>query len=248
MEYAVVIPTLNEGQNIGPLLDAVLAVDARLHAIVVDDGSRDGTIEAVQQRESTGRVQLIARGKKMGYASAVQDGMRLALKDGANWILQMDADWSHDPKYLPAILAKSASCDLVIGSRYIPGGGTQNWGIDRKVLSAGANALARTILRLPIRDTTGGFRCWRRDLLEKARVLEVDVQGYAFLFVTADRCRRIKARFGEVPIIFVDRQYGKSKMSRAVIFEAVRVLGMLGLLHFTGRSPDRFLKTKTPAR
>ena len=242
MQIAVVIPTLNEGENIGPLLDAILQIDARLHAIVVDDGSRDGTIEAVEAKKGSDRVHLIARGKKLGYASAVQDGMRLALKEGADLVLQMDADWSHDPKYLPEILKRSETCDLVIGSRYVPGGGTQNWGADRKILSATANALARNLLRLPIRDATGGFRCWHRALIEKARVLEVDVQGYAFLFVTADRCRRTGAKFGEVPIIFVDRQYGKSKMSRAVILEAVRVLATLWLLRITRRNPNRFLK------
>jgi dolichol-phosphate mannosyltransferase len=169
-------------------------------------------------------VHLIERGKKMGYASAVQDGMRFAMQRGAQFILQMDADFSHDPKYLPQIIEKSRNCDLVIGSRYIPGGGTRNWGVDRKILSGGANLLARTLLNLPARDCTGGFRCWRRELIENSRVLDVRVEGYAFLFVTLDRVRNCGATIGEVPIIFVDRQYGKSKMSRRIIQEAVRVL------------------------
>ncbi|HEX8834229.1 MAG TPA: glycosyltransferase, partial [Abditibacteriaceae bacterium] len=153
MEIAVVIPTLNERDNIGPLLNGILSTDNRLQAIVVDDGSVDGTGDAVTRlaaeyaaRSADGetRIHLIARGRKLGYASAVQDGMRFALKSGARLVLQMDADFSHDPKYLPQILERSAECDLVIGSRYVPGGGTQNWGIDRTVLSGGANALART--------------------------------------------------------------------------------------------------------
>ena len=238
MEIAVVIPTLNEADNIARLLEQVLAADARLHAIVVDDGSRDGTGELVEKaraastRESefgVPRVHLIARGKKLGYASAVQDGMRFALENGAQMVLQMDADFSHDPKYLPAILEKSAHCDLVIGSRYVKGGGTENWGIDRKILSGTANTLARTMLKLPSRDCTGGFRCWKRSLLEEARVLDVRVQGYAFLFVTLDRVRNCGAQIGEVPIIFVDRQFGQSKMSRRIILEAVRVLTRLWL-------------------
>lgn len=236
MQIAVVIPTLNEADNIARLLQLVLAADARLHAIVVDDGSRDGTAQLVEQaREAStrehgaSRVHLIARGRKLGYASAMQDGMRFALRHGAQMVLQMDADFSHDPKYLPAILEKSATCDLVIGSRYVRGGGTENWGLDRKILSGTANALARTMLKLPARDCTGGFRCWKRSLIEEARVLDVRVQGYAFLFVTLDRVRNCGARIGEVPIVFVDRQFGKSKMSRRIIFEAVRVLTRLWL-------------------
>jgi dolichol-phosphate mannosyltransferase len=229
------VPTLNERDNITPLLEAILAADERLHAIVVDDGSADGTAELVTElvakysTRGSERIHLIARGRKLGYASAVQDGMRFALQHGAQLVLQMDADFSHDPKYLPALLEKIKNYDLVIGTRYVPGGGTANWGLDRKILSGGANALARTLLGLRVRDCTGGFRCWRRELIEKSGVLDVNVQGYAFLFVTLDRCSKLKARVGEVPIIFVDRQYGKSKMSRRIIFEAMRVLFRLWL-------------------
>jgi len=227
-ELAVVVPTLNEAENIPALLDGIMAADARLHAIIVDDGSRDGTALLVQekQRQYPGRIHLIERGRKMGYASAVQDGMRLAIKNGAQRILQMDADFSHNPERLPALIAKSEEedYDLVIGSRYIPGGGTENWGIDRKILSGGANLMVRTLLNLKARDCTGGFRCWKRELILQSDALELKVEGYAFLFITMDRCARRNAKIGEVPIIFVDRQYGKSKMSRRIIMEAVRVL------------------------
>jgi len=230
MDMAVVIPTLNERENIGSLLDGILNADARLHAIIVDDGSADGTAELVTSiaqsyiERGADRVHLLERGRKLGYASAVQDGMRYALKHGAQTVLQMDADFSHDPKYLGSILAKSPDYDLVIGSRYVKGGGTRNWGIDRKILSGGANALVRLLLGLKVRDCTGGFRCWKRELIEKAGVLDFKVEGYAFLFITLDRCVRANARIGEVPIIFVDRQFGKSKMSRRIIMEAARVL------------------------
>lgn len=235
IEVAVVIPTLNESGNIGRLLDGILSADPRLVAIVVDDGSHDGTdtivLERAEQEKAKGRarVHLIERGRKMGYASAVQDGMQLAMRSGARLILQMDADFSHDPKYLPALLAKSVDCDLVVGSRYVPGGGTRNWGMDRKILSAGANALARTLLKLPVRDCTSGFRCWKRELIERAGVLDIHVEGYAFLFIASDKVRQTGARIGEVPIIFVDREYGKSKMSRRIVLEAVRVLVRLSL-------------------
>ncbi len=238
MEIAVVVPTLNERENIEPLVQQILAADARLHVIVVDDGSSDGTAQWVQAfadspAPAASRVHLIDRGRKLGYASAIQDGMRLALENGAVWILQMDADFSHDPKYLPEILSKMArdNCDLVIGSRYVPGGGTRNWGIDRKIMSAGANNLARALLELPAHDCTAGFRCWKRELIEKSGVLDVQVQGYAFLFMTLYRCAQLGAKVGEVPIIFVDRQYGQSKMNRRIAVEGVRVLWKLWWQH-----------------
>lgn len=229
-EIAVVVPTLNERLNIEPLLDGILAADPRLHVLIVDDGSQDGTSDYVSQRaQSEPRVHLLNRGQKLGYASAVQDGMRVAMQHQAERIVQMDADFSHHPKYLPAILKKSERCDLVIGSRYTRGGGTQNWGLDRQVLSAGANLLARTLLGLRVRDCTSGFRCWKSELIGRAGILEVRVEGYAFLFLATDLCRREKARIGEVPIIFADRTAGQSKMSRGIIFEAMRVLGRLWL-------------------
>jgi dolichol-phosphate mannosyltransferase len=237
MEMAVVVPTLNEGENIAKLLDGIMQADARLHAVIVDDGSADETEAAVQQKTreyssgDTSRIHFIQRGRKLGYASAVQDGMRFALRSGATRILQMDADFSHNPQRLSALIAKSENedLDLVIGSRYVTGGGTENWGWDRKILSGGANLLVRTMLGLKVRDCTGGFRCWKRELIERAGVLDLKVEGYAFLFITMDRCVRLKAKVGEVPIIFVDRQFGKSKMSRRIIFEAMRVLFRLAL-------------------
>ena len=233
---AVVIPTLNERDNLPALLDGILSADARLHVLIVDDGSRDGTSDYVLERaQSEPRVHLLNRGQKLGYASAVQDGMRLAMEHGAARIIQMDADFSHHPKYLPAILKKSERCDLVIGSRYTRGGGTRNWGLDRQMMSAGANFLARTLLGLRVRDCTSGFRCWKADLIERAKVLDVRVEGYAFLFLVTDLCRRQNAKIGEVPIIFADRMHGKSKMSRSIIFEAVQVLARLWLRRLTGR-------------
>ncbi len=239
MEAAVIVPTLNENGNIGSLLDGIMGADPRLHAIIVDDGSTDGTDVTVQARMDAGdgqssRIHLIERGRKMGYASAVQDGMRYALEKKCPLILQMDADFSHDPGYLPALLAKSADCDLVMGSRYIAGGGTKNWGLDRKILSGTANWLARTLLRLPVRDCTGGFRCWHADLIRRAGVLDQRIEGYAFLFVTLELCHRAGARFGEVPIIFFERQHGKSKMNRRIILEAVRTLFALWFRRLKG--------------
>lgn len=233
MEIAVVIPTLNEASNIEPLLEGIFAAHPTIHAIIVDDGSTDGTDEVVNRCaqkyfcDGDSKVLLIERGSKKGYASAVQDGMRLALEKGATRIVQMDADLSHNPEHLPAILAKSETCDLVLGSRYIPGGGTRNWGWDRKVLSGTANGLVRLLLGVKARDCTGGFRCWQREWIEKCGILDLKVEGYAFLFIALDRAYRANAVIGEVPIIFNDREHGQSKMSRKIIFEAMKVL--LGL-------------------
>lgn len=235
MEMAVVVPTLNEQGNIEALIDGILAADERLHVIVVDDGSTDGTTETVEQisraqaASGAGRVHLIARGRKMGYASAVQDGMACALDHGARLVLQMDADFSHDPSYLPALLAQSEENELVIGSRYVRGGGTRDWSLKRRLLSRGANTLARALLRLPLHDCTGGFRCWHADLIARCGVLDSRVQGYSFLFMTLDRCRRSGARIGEVPIVFTERRFGQSKMNGAIIREAVGVLFRLWL-------------------
>jgi dolichol-phosphate mannosyltransferase len=245
MEIAVVVPTLNERGNIVDLIEGVLKADARLHIVVVDDGSSDGTAElvaaAAHEYSARGRecVHLIQRGRKLGFASALQDGMRYALKHDAQFVLHMDADFSHDPKYLPEILAQSRSCDLVIGSRYIRGGGTRNWGMGRKILSAGGNSMVRLLLRLPVRDCTSGFRCWRRELIEKAGVLNLSVEGYAFQFLALERCFRAGALIVEVPILFVDRRHGKSKMSRRIILEATRALSGLWWQRLTRPSARR---------
>lgn len=233
MQIAVVIPTLNEASNIEPLLEGIFAAHPSIHVIIVDDGSTDGTESEVSRCakkyfcDGVSKVHLIERGRKKGYASAVQDGMRLALQEGATHVVQMDADLSHNPAHLPAILDKIETCDLVLGSRYIPGGGTRNWGWDRKVLSAGANGLVRLLLGIKSRDCTGGFRCWRREWIEKCGILDLKVEGYAFLFIALERCHRAGATIGEVPIIFNDREHGKSKMSRKIIVESIKVL--LGL-------------------
>jgi glycosyltransferase involved in cell wall biosynthesis len=236
VQAAVIIPTLNEAGNIVSLLDGILNADERL--IAYCGGRR---LELMAPINEYSNAPLSRRKKAANECTLSSAAKRWATprqcRTECDWryrrarvsVLQMDADFSHDPKYLPSILEKSKSCDLVIGSRYVPGGGTRNWGLDRKILSGGANALARRMLKLPARDCTGGFRCYKRELIECSGVLDVHVQGYAFLFVTLDLVRRAGARIGEVPIIFVDRQHGQSKMSRSVIMEAVRVLFRLWL-------------------
>lgn len=232
---AVVVPTLNERGSIGRLLDDILSAHPNLHIVIVDDGSTDGTREYVREWEGDGGpdapgmgcVHLLTRDGKRGYASAVQDGMRFALERGAPFILQMDADGSHAPRYLPALLEAAATHDLVIGSRYVPGGGTCNWHWTRRVLSRAGSAFAHLLLRLPAHDCTGGFRCWRAETLVQSGILDAPLDGFAFQFAALDRARRLGAAVAEVPITFADRTEGRSKMSGRIVWEGVKVLASL---------------------
>lgn len=221
MRAYVLIPTYNERENVGTLIPQVLEADERLHVLVIDDNSPDGTAQVVEEwQQESSRVHLLKRAGRLGYGTAVREGIQCALKEGADWIIQMDADFSHDPRALPDLLARMDDSDLVIGSRYVPGGGTQNWGWTRRFLSATANRVARTLLGLPVADCTGGFRCYRRELVERVRLWEIQAEGYGFLSAGLYRCHRMGARIAEVPIIFVDRRFGKSKLSKRVIYEA----------------------------
>lgn len=230
MDYCVAIPTFNELDNIQQLVSQVLATDPRLHVVVVDDASPDGTGAWVEDHSQTEpRVHALRRGGRFGYASAIKDGLRFGLDRGARFVLHMDADFSHDPSHLPQILAASQAYDVVVGSRYIPGGGTRNWGLHRRLLSSGANLVARTVLGLGVHDCTGGFRCYRRETFDKVDLFSIEVEGYGFLVAILFRLQQAGLRVGEVPIVFVDRQYGKSKLSRRIILEAMWLVFRLGL-------------------
>jgi dolichol-phosphate mannosyltransferase len=218
----VVVPTYNEAENIGQLIPQILA-QPRFRVLVVDDGSPDGTgtqVAAMSRDEP--RIGLLSRSGKQGLGSAYIAGFRRALAEGAEYIFEMDADFSHDPRYLPALLAAAEQGnDLVIGSRYVPGGGTTDWGLMRQIISRGGNIYAGIILGLPIADSTGGFRCYRRRVLETIDLGAVRSNGYAFQIEMAYRVRRAGFHIGEVPIIFPDRRVGHSKMSRRIVIEAL---------------------------
>jgi dolichol-phosphate mannosyltransferase len=221
-DCTVIIPTYNEADNIGQLIPQVLAYP-RCRILVVDDSSPDGTGALVERlaREEP-RIGLLARPGKLGLGTAYIAGFRQALAQGARLIVEMDADFSHDPRYLPALIdAASSGYDLVLGSRYVRGGGTTDWGLSRKLISRGGNLYAGIILGLPIADSTGGYRCYRRSLLEAINLDAVRSNGYAFQIEMAYRARAAGARIGEVPIIFPDRRVGKSKMSRRIVLEAL---------------------------
>lgn len=221
-DCTVVIPTYNERENIAELIQRILEM-SRFRVLVVDDNSPDGTAAIVAELAADEpRVGLLLRPEKRGLGSAYVAGFRRALAEGAAFICEMDADFSHDPSYLPQLLAAAETrYDLALGSRYVPGGGTTDWGIIRQLISRGGNLYARAILGLPVMDATGGFRCYRRRVLETINLDDIQSNGYAFQIELVYRTMRAGFRIGELPIIFPDRRVGRSKMSRRIVLEAL---------------------------
>ena len=228
----VVLPTYNERENLEPLRTAsrpVLAQSAPAHTIlVVDDSSPDGTgdlADDLARRDPHMRV--MHRPRKDGLGQAYVAGFELALREGAELVLEMDADFSHDPAYLPAMIAAAADADVVLGSRYVAGGGTRNWGRLRRLVSRGGCWYARTVLDLDVRDLTGGFKCFRRAVLEALDLEQIRSQGYAFQVELTYRALQLGFRVKEVPIVFTDRRVGQSKMSRRIVAEAIWMIPAL---------------------
>ena len=219
----VIVPTYNERENIRRLIESVLAQDPRIDMLVVDDGSPDGTGAIVEEiGASNPRVHLLSRAKKMGLGTAYVAGFRWALARDYAYVLEMDADFSHDPAHLPQFLAAIENTDLVLGSRYQEGRVTVvNWPINRLILSYLANMYARAITGLHVWDATGGFKCFRRSVLEAIDLDHVRSNGYAFQIEMTFRAVRKHFRITEIPIVFVDRTEGTSKMSPHIVREAV---------------------------
>jgi dolichol-phosphate mannosyltransferase len=223
LQLAVVTPTYNEADNLGRLASALFALPLDLHLLVVDDNSPDGTGHVADELATAnpGRVQVLHRTGKMGLSTAYLQGFQRALQSGAEAVVQMDADLSHDPSALPAMVDCLKSCDVVLGSRYIPGGRVdERWPLWRKGLSAWGSFYARTILGLPIQDATSGFRLWRRETLEGMPLERVQASGYIFQVEMAYLAYCLGFRFAEVPIYFSDRRWGKSKMTVMIQIEA----------------------------
>lgn len=217
----VTIATYNERENLPLVIGQIGAAAPGLNVVVIDDGSPDGTGQIADELAADRPwLHVLHREGKGGYASAHVAGLRWALDRGAQRLLTMDADLSHDPTVLPAILEGLLTHDMVLGSRYVSGGGTRNWGLFRRLLSRFGSFYARTILGLRQHDCTTGYRGYRADLVCRCGMLDSVTQGYSFLVEVLYRCVRAGARVLEVPIIFVDRQYGKSKLSKAIMFEA----------------------------
>lgn len=222
MRPLVLVPTYNERDNLRRLVTALLAIDG-LTVLVVDDNSPDGTADEADAlaAASHGRVSVMRRSGPRGFGRSYIDGMAAALRTDATHICQMDADFSHDPAAVPQLLAATAHADLVIGSRYIPGGKLCNWPAHRVMLSTFANWYIRAITRLPVHDCTSGFRCWTRGLLARLPLEKIVSNGYAFQVEMAWEAHASGGRILEVPITFVERREGQSKMSGRVIAESV---------------------------
>lgn len=224
----VVVPTFNERDNIERLVADILAQDEGIEVLVVDDDSPDGTGEIVDRMVAGNpRLHALHRPGKLGLGSAYCDGFRLALDKGAEYIVEMDADFSHDPAMLPLFFEKMKDFDLVIGSRYLNGVSVVNWPLRRLMLSYFANVYTRFITGLKISDCTGGFKCFRRTVLESIDLSRIKSDGYSFQIEMNYRCVENGFRIGEIPIIFVDRHAGSSKMSRKIVREAVFIVWKL---------------------
>jgi dolichol-phosphate mannosyltransferase len=226
----IVIPTYNEKDNLPALLDALTGFPEQIHVLVVDDGSPDGTGDIAEQwSRRTDRVHLIRRAGKQGLGSAYVAGFRWALERDYERIFEMDADFSHDPKYVPGMLEASEDADVVIGSRYLTGVNVVNWPMSRLLLSWFANKYAKFVSGLPIHDCTAGFKCFRREVLEKIDLDRIAASGYGFQIELHYKAWKKGFKLAEVPIVFVDRRAGSSKMSGLIIREALLLVVRLRL-------------------
>ena len=226
MRLVICLPTYNERANLEPIvrrLGEVLAgVDAKPRLLVIDDSSPDGTGELADRLSGElPFVSVLHRTRKEGLGPAYIAGFRWALEQGADRIVQMDADFSHDPADVPRLLGATESAGLSLGSRYVEGGGTENWGKGRQAISRFGSFYARTILGVPIRDLTGGFKCWRREALDALPLDRIRTKGYAFQIETTYRAIRTGFEVVEIPIVFAERRAGGSKMTRGIVFEAI---------------------------
>ena len=224
MRPLVIVPTYNERANLPLLLEQLLALPD-LRILIVDDASPDGTGQIADHYASgnRARIQVLHRSGRRGLGLSYIDGMYVALRTDATHICQMDADLSHNPSDIPRLLAATEQADVVIGSRYVEGGRIENWPMHRRLLSAFANLYIRAITRLTIRDCTSGFRCWRREALERLPLATIRSDGYAFIVELAFEAMRAGLQCAEVPITFVERREGASKLSGMVIIESAIV-------------------------
>jgi dolichol-phosphate mannosyltransferase len=234
MIATVCLPTYNERENVERMVRALVALDVRV--LVVDDNSPDGTGEIADRLAAElAAVSVLHRPRKEGLGPAYIAGFQRALADGAELILEMDCDFSHNPADVPRLIAATTDADLVLGSRYVAGGRTENWGLLRRFISRAGSLYAQVLLGLPVRDLTGGFKCYRRAVLEALPLDEIHSRGYAFQIETTYRTVRAGFRVVEVPITFVDRVEGGSKMNESIVAEAIWKVPALRLARLRGR-------------
>jgi dolichol-phosphate mannosyltransferase len=240
VKTTVILPTYNERENLIDLVGKILELDIPMHVIIVDDNSPDGTGDLADELAArNGRVRVIHRPGKLGLGTAYVAGFKQALADGADRVMTMDADFSHNPRYIPALASLTDQYHVGIGSRYVPGGGVMtDWGIHRKFLSWGANHFAQLMLGLRAHDCTAGFRCYRREVLQTIDLDCIFSNGYSFLIEMLYKCQRMGYSAGETPIIFENRHHGSSKISQNEIFKAMYTVLRLaaGRLAFWRRS------------
>jgi dolichol-phosphate mannosyltransferase len=230
MRPLIIIPTYNERDNIQKLIPLLMKLDLSLSILVVDDNSPDGTGKLVNDMsEQNDRIQVLHRPSKLGLGSAYIAGFKHAIQQDVDCIFEMDADFSHDPNMISEFLEKLETCDVVIGSRYISGINVVNWPMSRLLLSYFANFYTRIVTGMSIQDATSGFKCFKREVLELIDLDRVRSDGYAFQIEMNFRCWRKGFRICEIPIIFVDRHSGTSKMSRRIIYEAIWIVWWLRL-------------------
>lgn len=232
MKSLVIIPTYNEADNVSAIIDEVLKQDKSLEVLIVDDNSPDGTSEIVEKKQKkNNKIHLLKRAGKMGLGSAYVAGFKYALEHSFDYIFEMDADFSHDPAVIPDMLEEIKDNDLVIGSRYLGGINVVNWPLRRLMLSFFAAHYVRFITGMPINDPTGGFKCFRRNVLETIDLDKILSDGYSFQIEMNFRTWRKKFKIKEIPIVFTDRRSGQSKMSKKIVREAVFVVWKLQFLH-----------------
>jgi dolichol-phosphate mannosyltransferase len=233
-EAVVCLPTYNERDNLEPMLRAL--GDKGVRVLVIDDNSPDGTGELADRlAEKLDYVDVLHRERKEGLGPAYLAGFRRALAGGADLVLEMDCDFSHDPNDVPRLITAAEDADVVLGSRYVTGGGVRNWGLLRRFVSAGGSWYARVLLGVSVRDLTGGFKCYRRAVLERIDLDAITAKGYAFQIETTYRALRAGFRVVEVPITFADREVGGSKMSKGIVAEAIWRVPELRLAAMLGR-------------
>jgi dolichol-phosphate mannosyltransferase len=233
----ICLPTYNEKDNVEPMVRALRGLDFEdLHVLVIDDNSPDGT-GAIADRLAAedDHVHVLHRERKEGLGPAYLAGFRRALELGADLVFELDCDFSHDPAEVPRLAAATENADLVLGSRYVRGGGTRNWGFVRRFVSRGGSLYAQAFLQLGLRDLTGGFKCYRRKVLETIDLDVISSLGYAFQIETTYRALRAGFRVVEVPITFADREVGGSKMSKGIVLEAIWRVPVLRARALLGR-------------
>lgn len=218
----VIIPTYNENENVAKLIEQILNLPILVDILIVDDNSPDGTARTIEKIQvNQPRLKLLKRSGKLGLGTAYIEGFKIALKQGYNFIITMDADFSHDPKYLPGLIKNLENYDLIIGSRYVKNGGVQNWPLKRRFLSRAGNLYTKTILQTTINDNTAGFMAIRAEMLSRINLEQIRGQGYAFLMELKHNFFMQSAQIKELPIIFTERILGKSKISSNIIKEGL---------------------------